>query len=105
MRRTFVSKLAAGQASDATIMSLAGHLSRRMMEKYSHIHNEANREAVSALDGDFAGESPQIPPRRLHRVERSVSILGMVDAEGIEPSTCRLRDDEKLIHADIYQHL
>ena len=35
MRHTFVSKMAEGQASDATIMSLAGHLSRKMMERLS----------------------------------------------------------------------
>jgi integrase len=50
MRHTFVSSMAEGQASDATIMSLAGHLSRKMMEKYSHTRNEAKRQAISALD-------------------------------------------------------
>jgi integrase len=63
MRHTFVSKMAEGQASDATIMSLAGHLSRKMMEKYSHTRNEAKRQAISALDGDFRPESPQNPPQ------------------------------------------
>jgi integrase len=50
LRHTFVSKMAEGQASDATIMSLAGHLSRKMMERYSHVRNEAKRIAISALD-------------------------------------------------------
>jgi hypothetical protein len=59
MRHTFVSKMAEGQASDATIMSLAGHLSRRMMEKYSHVPNEAKRQA---LDSDFARESTTNSP-------------------------------------------
>jgi integrase len=63
MRHTFVSKMAERQASDATIMSLAGHLSRKMMEKYSHVRNEAKRQAISALDADFGRESPQIPPQ------------------------------------------
>jgi hypothetical protein len=53
MRHTFVSKMAEGQASDATIMGLAGHLSRKMMEKYSHTGNEAKRMAISALDYFF----------------------------------------------------
>jgi integrase len=51
MRHTFISRLAEGQASDATIMSLAGHVSRKMMEKYSHTRNEAKRAAISVLDG------------------------------------------------------
>jgi integrase len=63
MRHTFVSKMAEGQASDATIMSPAGHLSRKMMEKYSHTRNEAKRQAISALDDDFPSESTQNPPQ------------------------------------------
>lgn len=50
LRHTFVSKMAEGQASDATIMALAGHLSRKMMERYSHVRNEAKRAAISVLD-------------------------------------------------------
>jgi len=63
MRHTFVSRMAEGQASDATIMSLAGHLSRKMMELYSHTRNEAKRQAISVLDGPFRQESPQNPPQ------------------------------------------
>ena len=50
MRHTFVSRLAESQASDATIMSLAGHLSRKMMERYSHTRAEAKRTAVAIFD-------------------------------------------------------
>jgi integrase len=63
MRHTFVSKMAEGQASDATIMALAGHLSRKMMEKYSHTRNEAKRQAISALDVQTQTDSPQNPPQ------------------------------------------
>jgi integrase len=59
MRHTFISTMAEGQASDATIMSLAGHLSRKMMERYSHTRNEAKRAAIAALDSGY----PQIPPQ------------------------------------------
>jgi integrase len=50
MRHTFVSKMAESQASDATIMSLAGHVSRKMMERYSHTRAEAKRAAIAVLD-------------------------------------------------------
>jgi integrase len=64
MRHTFVSRMAEGQASDATIMSLAGHLSRKMMELYSHTRNEAKRQAISVLDAPFREKkSPQNPPQ------------------------------------------
>ena len=50
MRHTFVSRMAESHASDATIMALAGHLSRKMMERYSHTRAEAKRSAISVLD-------------------------------------------------------
>jgi hypothetical protein len=37
------------EASDQTIMSIAGHLDRKMLEHYSHIRNAAKRKAVDAI--------------------------------------------------------
>ena len=54
LRHTFISRLAESQCSDSTVMALAGHVSRKMMERYSHIRNEAKRQAVENLSGaDF----------------------------------------------------
>src|SRR4029077_4074165 len=54
LRHTFISRLAESQASDSTVMALAGHVSRTMMERYSHIRMEAKRRAVDDLSGtDF----------------------------------------------------
>jgi integrase len=54
LRHTFISRLAESQASDSTVMALAGHVSRAMMERYSHIRMEAKRLAVDGLSGtDF----------------------------------------------------
>jgi integrase len=54
LRHTFISRLAESQASDSTVMALAGHVSRAMMERYSHIRMEAKRKAVEHLSGtDF----------------------------------------------------
>ena len=54
LRHTFISRLAESQASDWTVMALAGHVSRTMMERYSHIRMEAKRKAVDTLSGaDF----------------------------------------------------
>ena len=41
-----MSRIAEGQVSDATIMALAGHLSVKMKEKYSHVRTESKRQAV-----------------------------------------------------------
>ena len=60
LRHTFISRLAESQASDSTIMALAGHVSREMMERYSHIRTEAKRKAVDSLPGqDFSEEVAQ----------------------------------------------
>src|SRR5215471_1536103 len=51
LRHTFISRLAESQASGSTVMALAGHVSRAMMERYSHIRMEAKRKAVDTLNG------------------------------------------------------
>ena len=48
LRVTCITKLAESQASDMTIMAIAGHVSRRMLEHYSRIRIDAKR---AALDG------------------------------------------------------
>ncbi len=49
LRHTCITKLAESQASEQTIMSIAGHLSRRMLEHYSHIRMAAKRAAFDAI--------------------------------------------------------
>jgi integrase len=52
-RHTFITGLAeSGEASDQTIMDIAGHVSKRMLKHYSHIRMEAKRRAVAALISD-----------------------------------------------------
>jgi integrase len=77
MRHTFISRLAEGQASDATIMALAGHLSRKMMERYSHTRTERKREAVLMLDRGFLPRVPTISPtpNKMVVAEAVVSLL------------------------------
>lgn len=49
LRHTAITKLAESEASDQTIMSLAGHLDRAMLEHYSHIREQAKRKATDAI--------------------------------------------------------
>ena len=49
LRHTCITKLAEGQASEQTLMSIAGHLSRKMLEHYSHIRMAAKRVALDAV--------------------------------------------------------
>jgi integrase len=49
LRHTAITKLAESLASEQTIMAIAGHVSRRMLEHYSHIRMAAKRTAVEAI--------------------------------------------------------
>lgn len=49
LRHHAITELAESQASETTIMSVAGHVSRQMLEHYSHIRLDAKRQAVEAL--------------------------------------------------------
>jgi len=49
LRHCAITELAESGASDATIMAIAGHVNRRMLERYSHVRMEAKRQAMKAL--------------------------------------------------------
>jgi integrase len=51
LRHTFVSRLAESPAiSEQTIKALAGHVSRQMLEHYSHIRSHAKQAAIRCLE-------------------------------------------------------
>jgi integrase len=50
LRHSAVSAVAAGGATDATLQSLFGWMSPKMIERYSHVRNAAKRQAVSVFD-------------------------------------------------------
>jgi integrase len=58
LRHHFISALAQTQTPDATIQAISGHLSRKMLEHYSHVRLEAKRRAVDSL-GAMAGQAVQ----------------------------------------------
>jgi integrase len=49
LRHHAITELAEGQASDATIMAIAGHVSRQMLEHYSHVRLDLKRKALDGL--------------------------------------------------------
>jgi integrase len=49
LRHQAITELAENGASDSTVMALAGHLSKAMMDHYSHIRMAAKRAAVDGL--------------------------------------------------------
>ena len=51
MRHHAITELAESGESEQTIMAIAGHVSRKMLEHYSHIRVDAKRKALEALSG------------------------------------------------------
>ena len=63
LRHTLITKLAESGAGDETIMAIAGHVSRQMLSRYSHIRTEAKRKALEAVaTQSFLPEDPESPP-------------------------------------------
>src|SRR5271170_4779702 len=77
LRHTFITRLAERpEVSEQTIMSLAGHVSRSMLARYSHIRSQTKQAAISAVEDAAAraiseSGSPQNPPQSEHE-ERPV---------------------------------
>ena len=49
LRHHCITELAESQTAEQTILSIAGHVSRRMLEHYSHVRIEAKRKALDGL--------------------------------------------------------
>jgi integrase len=53
LRHTFITRLAENPSvSEETIRALAGHVSRRMLENYSHIRTRAKEDAIRSLESE-----------------------------------------------------
>jgi integrase len=50
LRHTVITELAEMGVADHVLESISGHLSRRLLEHYSHIRVDAKRQALDALD-------------------------------------------------------
>jgi integrase len=50
LRHTVITELAELGVADHVLESISGHLSRRMLEHYSHIRIDAKRQALDVLD-------------------------------------------------------
>jgi hypothetical protein len=49
LRHHAITELSESLASDQTIMSIAGHVSQRMLAHYSHVRLDAKRRALDGL--------------------------------------------------------
>ena len=56
--------LAEAGIAESTMLALLGHMSRAMLERYSHIRMKAKREAVEALStAKIADNSDSVPTK------------------------------------------
>ena len=105
LRHHAITELAESQASDSTVMAIAGHVSPKMLAHYSHVRLQAKRTALDALSTkqsaransgsgtkgyDTNNDTKQhpaeaIPPQVLEN---------LVELVGIEPTTSSLRTIE-----------
>src|SRR5450631_3104811 len=71
-RHTLVTELAESGAGDEVIMSIAGHVSRAMLSRYSHVRMEAKR---SALDEIAARQRAADERRKTEAQQQQVAVV------------------------------
>jgi integrase len=98
LRHHAITELAESQVSDQTIMAIAGHVSQKMLARYSHVRSEARRQAVMALSAKPMGSTFQVGKSEgydtNHDTNQTVTdvpapevIEKMVGTWGLEPQT------------------
>jgi integrase len=98
LRHHAITELAESQVSDQTIMAIAGHVSQKMLARYSHVRSEARRQAVMALSAKPMGitlkRSRSEGYDTSHDTNQTVKgvlapevIEKMVGTTGLEPAT------------------
>jgi integrase len=98
LRHHAITELAESQVSDQTIMAIAGHVSQKMLARYSHVRKEARRQAVAALSakptgnwfsasGDSGYDTRNDTKSDFADVQTPEVIEKMVGPCGLEPQT------------------
>jgi integrase len=98
LRHLAITELAESQVSDQTIMAIAGHVSQKMLARYSHVRSAARRQAVAALSARptgswFAGSQSEgcdtnnDTKHDVVKVPTPEVIEKMVGPWGLEPQT------------------
>ena len=95
LRHTFISRLAENsEVSEETLRALAGHVSKRMLERYSHIRTQPKREAIESLEKDslpsgFEGNLTAIGYKNGHNPEKDSA---QETTQVIEKNWCARQD-------------
>ena len=62
-RHTFCTKLAEAGIPESTMLDIMGHMSAKMLRRYSHIRAKARRAAIVAIEAKDLGGVPQESPK------------------------------------------
>ena len=74
LRHTAITKLAEAGVPESTMLSLVGHMSRAMLERYSHIRMAAKREAVESLGTKREAPKAEADPKETPKVGASLKV-------------------------------
>ena len=102
LRHHAITELAESQASDSTVMAIAGHVSPKMLAHYSHVRLQAKRTALDALSTKRADKANSESEARGYDTNRDTKrvtagtvppqvLENLVELVGIEPTTSSLR--------------
>jgi integrase len=69
LRHTAATKMAEAGVPESTMLALMGHMSRAMLERYSHIRMAAKRDAVEAMTIGFDAKNSEEVPTKVPTVE------------------------------------
>ena len=94
LRHTAISALGEAGVPDRVIMDIAGHVSPRMLRRYSHIQLEAKRTAIQALSNrrkTTTSEEVDVT-KHVTKPTQSVTVLSQVIEENGRPVRARTAD-------------
>jgi integrase len=94
LRHHAITELAESSTSDQTIMSIAGHVSARMLAHYSHVRLKAKRDALEALSDKphVDGHVTMDVTNEFNGAADELQVVeNMVDVTGFEPATSCLQ--------------
>jgi hypothetical protein len=92
MRHTFISRLAENpNVSEQTVRALAGHVSRQMLERHSHIRSQAKQAAIQALEHGAVEPNLQATGHKIGHAETNTSGAGIGKVAETNGGPARIR--------------
>jgi site-specific recombinase XerD len=79
-RHTLVTELSESGAGDEVIMSIAGHVSRAMLSRYSHVRMEAKRRALD----EIAARQRAADENRQKKTEQQPQVAMILESASVQ---------------------